>query len=175
MTAHSGNPEISEFQFTSSDGLRIACARWANLAPPRGVVQIAHGMGEHIGRYHETINALTAAGLVVYGNDHRGHGRTALQTANFGDFGAGGFDLLVDDMVQLSHIAKQEHPNTPFLLLGHGMGSFAAQQYVLDHGWEIGGLILSGSGALDGLVRLARSASSRYDILNDGDPGRTWF
>jgi hypothetical protein len=29
------------------------------------------------------------------------------------------------------------------------MGSFAAQQYVLDHSLEIDGLILSGSGALD--------------------------
>jgi len=173
--ADNGNAAISEFQFTSYDGLRIACVRWANAAPLRGVVQIAHGMGEHIGRYKETIDALTSAGLIVYGNDHRGHGRTALPTGEFGEYGPGGFDLLVADMVLLSNIAKEEHPSKPFFLLGHSMGSFAAQEYVLDHSREIDGLILSGSGALDGLARLARLAKSPYDILDDAEPGRTPF
>jgi alpha-beta hydrolase superfamily lysophospholipase len=176
MTTEIHNPGISEFRFTSADGLRIACARWANLGRPRGIVQIAHGIGEHIRRYGETIDALTSASLVVYGNDHRGHGRTALLADNFGDFGAGGFDLLVEDMMQLNHIAREEHPNLPIVLLGHGMGSFAAQQCVLDHSWEIDGLILSGSGVLDGLARLARSTPSIFDIMNYAfDPARTPF
>ena len=176
MTADNGNPAISEFQFMSSDGLRIACVRWANRAPLRGVVQIAHGMGEHVGRYHETIDALTLAGLIVYGNDHRGHGRTAPSPNSLGDFGAGGFDLLVEDMLQLSRIARQAYPETPFLLLGHSMGSFAAQQFVLDHSRDIDGLVLSGSGVLDGLARLAGSALAIGDLLNfDFDPARTPF
>jgi alpha-beta hydrolase superfamily lysophospholipase len=112
----------------------------------------------------------------VYGNDHRGHGRTALSAAHFGDFGEGGFDLLVEDMVRLSRIAKEENPDPPFILLGHSMGSFAAQQYVLDHSREIDGLVLSGSGALDGLARLANSAPSRKNILNAPfEPARTPF
>jgi alpha-beta hydrolase superfamily lysophospholipase len=53
-------------------------------------------MGEHIGRYVGTIEALVPAGVTVYGNDHRGHGRTAPSAADFGDFGPGGFDLLVE-------------------------------------------------------------------------------
>ena len=92
----------------------------------RGVVQTAHGMGEHIGRYFGLIGVLVSAGLTVYGNDHRGHGRTAPPAAHFGDFGEGGFDLLVEDMVRLSRIAKEENPDQPFILLGHSMGSFAA-------------------------------------------------
>ena len=51
------------------DGLRVACARWESRGPVRGVVQIAHGMGEHIGRYVGTIEVLVSAGLTVYGND----------------------------------------------------------------------------------------------------------
>src|SRR5499425_572373 len=121
------------FGFNSADGLPIACARWDSCGPARGVVQIAHGMGEHIGRYAGTIEALVSAGLTVYGNDHRGHGRTAPNAAHFGDFGEGGFDLLVEDMVRLSRIAKEENPGRRFILFGHSMGSFAAQQYVLDH------------------------------------------
>lgn len=69
---------ITDFQFNSTDGLRIACGRWESQGPVRGVVQIAHSMGEHIGRYLGLIDALTFSGLTVYGNDHRGHGRTAV-------------------------------------------------------------------------------------------------
>jgi len=167
---------LFEFQFTSTDGLRIACSRWDSRGPCRGVVQIAHGLGEHIGRYLGLIEVLAGAGLVVYGNDHRGHGRTALSSKHFGDFGEGGFKLLVEDMVRLSAIAKEENPEKPFILLGHSMGSFASQQYVLDHSDSIDGLALSGSGALDGLVRLAKSAPPGDNILNAGfAPARTPF
>ena len=72
-----GLAPAAEFQFHSRDGLSIFCSRWTCHGPVRGVIQIAHGMGEHVGRYSELISVLVAAGLTVYGNDHRGHGRTA--------------------------------------------------------------------------------------------------
>src|SRR5215468_8281584 len=169
------NPSV-DFSFTSSDGMRIACARWDSAGPIRGVIQIAHGMGEHMGRYAETIEALVSAGLTVYANDHRGHGRTAPDAAHLGDFGEGGFDLLVQDMVRLSRIAREENAGQPLILLGHSMGSFAAQEYVLDHSTEIDGLILSGSGALDRLVRLVSSAQPGQNLLNAAfEPARTPF
>ena len=166
----------NEFRLTSADGLRVACARWDGRGSVRGVVQIAHGMGEHIGRYVGLIEVLVRASVTVYGNDHRGHGRTATTAARFGDFGDGGFDLLVEDMVRLSRIVKEETPDQPLILLGHSMGSFAAQQYVLDHSRAIDGLILSGSGALDGLARLASSAPPGKNLLNAPfEPARTPF
>jgi alpha-beta hydrolase superfamily lysophospholipase len=165
-----------QFQFTSSDGLQIACTRWNNRHPPRGVIQIAHGMGEHIGRYQTLIEELVRAGLVVYGNDHRGHGRTARSPKEFGDFGPGGFNLLVEDMVRLSTIARKENPKQPFIFFGHSMGSFAAQQYALDYSDSVDGLVLSGSGALDLIARLAQSAWPGEDILNASfAPARTPF
>jgi len=176
QVVHAAITPSAEFNFTSSDGLRVACFRWDSHRPVRGVIQIAHGMGEHIGRYAETIEVLLSAGLTVYGNDHRGHGSTASSAKQFGDFGNGGFDLLVEDMVRLSRIAKDDNPNLPFILLGHGMGSFAAQQYVLDHSREIDGLILSGSGVLEGLARLATSAPPGTNVLNATfEPARTPF
>jgi alpha-beta hydrolase superfamily lysophospholipase len=87
--------------------------------------KIAHGLGEQIGRYAGFIEHLVQTGLVVYGNDHRGHGRTATSPENFGEFGPAGFNLLAEDMAQLTAIAKEEHPEVPFILLGHSMGSFA--------------------------------------------------
>ena len=174
QVAQTANTPSAEFSFTSSDGLRVACFRWDSRGPARGVVQIAHGMGEHIGRYVEAIELLNSAGLTVYGNDHRGHGHTASSVVPFGQFGDGGFELLVDDVIRLSRIAKEENPGLPFFLLGHSLGSFAAQKYVLDRSGEINGLILSGSGALDGLARLANSAPSGSNILNAAfEPART--
>ena len=177
MSAQVANAAITasaEFNFTSSDGLRVACFRWDSHGPARGVVQIAHGMGEHVGRYLETIKDLNSAGLTVYANDHRGHGRTAPDSTHLGNFGEGGFDLLVHDMIELSRIAKEENPNHPFILFGHGIGSFAAQKFVLDRSSQINGLILSGSGALDGLARLASSAPGGTNILNSQfEPART--
>ena len=172
--AHSTITASAEFNFMSSDGLKVVCFRWDSHGPTRGVVQIAHGMGEHIGRYLETIKDLNSAGLTVYANDHRGHGRTAPDSTHLGNFGEGGFDLLVHDMIELSRIAKEENPNRPFILFGHGIGSFAAQKFVLDRSSQINGLILSGSGALDGLARLASSAPVGTNILNSQfEPART--
>ena len=165
------------FEFISSDGLAIACVKSGNSRNVRGVVQIAHGLGEHMGRYAELAEKLVQAEFVVYGNDHRGHGLTAKPTRSFGEFGPGGFDQLVEDMISLRVIAKKEHPNKPYILLGHSLGSFAAQQFVLDHSHSIIGLALSGSGALDGLLRLAQSISPPQDpmkLMNAAfEPART--
>src|SRR5437870_9767026 len=153
------------FQFKSDDGLAIACVKWGNGRHVRGVVQIAHGLGEHIGRYAELAETLAQAEFVVYGNDHRGHGLTAKPSESFGEFGPGGFDQLVEDMISLRVIAKGEHPGKPYILLGHSLGSFAAQQFVLDHGHSIDGLVLSGSGTLDGLARLAESLPAGEHLM----------
>ena len=163
----------TDFDFTSTDGLRITCHRWQASGPVRSIVQIAHGMGEHIGRYARTIDVLCSAGFTVYGNDHRGHGHTASSPAHLGDFGSG-FDLLVEDMLRLTRIARQDDPDPPLILLGHSMGSLAAQQYVLDHSQQIDGLVLSGTGALDELARVATSAPPGTNILNARfEPART--
>ncbi|MDH2385502.1 alpha/beta hydrolase [Bradyrhizobium sp. CER78] len=166
----------AEFHLTSADGLCIGCARWDSRGPTRGVIQIAHGMGEHLRRYTEIIDLMMSAGLTVYGNDHRGHGLSARSPEHLGDFGDGGFELLVADMLRLTELIRDENPDIPLLLLGHSMGSFAAQRYVIDHSHEIDGLILSGSGALDGLARLASAAPPGANLLNAAfEPARTPF
>src|SRR5437879_13773026 len=77
-----------------------------NSRDVRGVVQIAHGLGEHIGRYAELAETLVEGEFVVYGNDHRGHGLTAKPSGSLGEFGTGVFDQLVEDMISLRVIAK---------------------------------------------------------------------
>jgi alpha-beta hydrolase superfamily lysophospholipase len=171
--------EPKRFQFESTDGLSIACVKWVRPQKVRGVIQIAHGLGEHIGRYAELAEVLLEDEFAVYGNDHRGHGLTAKPSGSFGDFGPGGFDQLVEDMVSLRVIAKDEHLGKPYILLGHSMGSFAAQQFVLDHSHSIDGLALSGSGTLDHLARVAQSLPPREDAMKlmnaPFEPARTPF
>jgi alpha-beta hydrolase superfamily lysophospholipase len=58
---------------------------------------------------------------------------------------------LVADMATLTRLARTREGRLPVILLGHSMGSFAAQHYVLDNSALIAGLVLSGSAAVDKL------------------------
>src|SRR2546430_3619829 len=98
------------FQFTSTDGLSIACMKWGGHHDVRGVVQIAHGLGEHMGRYAELAETLVEGEFVVYGNDHRGHGLTAKPSGSFCEFGPGGFYHLFAVLVSLRVLHQKETP-----------------------------------------------------------------
>ena len=165
---------MNEFNFTSADGTRVACFHWPATARAVGIVQIAHGMGEHALRYAGAADTLAGAGFHVYANDHRGHGKTAGRH-KLGDFGRDGWDGLVADMVTLSKRAKSESDGLPLILFGHSMGSFAAQQYVLDHSDLLAGLVLSGSAAADRLIVRTDDAPDLTQINAAFEPARTPF
>ena len=139
----------TERTFTAADGTTLAGYRWSGDTNPRAIVQIAHGMGEHAGRYRRLAEALVSAGHVVYAADHRGHGRTAGSPDRHGDLGPGGWPALVDDLGVVGDAARAEHPGLPLFVVGHSMGSFALQQYLLDHSDRLDGAVLSGSTAVD--------------------------
>ena len=152
------------FAFTAGDGERIAAVRW-RVEPVRAVLQVAHGMGEHSRRYLEPLVPLIESGIAVYANDHRGHGATARLKEALGDFGPRGFAALVDDMATFTRLIHHENPGKKVILLGHSMGSFAAQQYVFEHSDLIDGLALSGSAALD-LVTIPQGDQAALESLN---------
>jgi len=137
------------FTFTGRDGTVITAYRWEPSGAPRGVVQLTHGMGEHLLRYDHLATTLAAAGFLVQGQDHHGHGATAGSQEALGVLGTDGWNSLVDDidvLVERTHIRMED---VPVVLFGHSMGSFAAQQYLLDHSGRIAGLALSGTAAID--------------------------
>jgi alpha-beta hydrolase superfamily lysophospholipase len=137
------------FAFDGADGSKIFTYRWLPESPVRGALQVSHGMGEHALRYRAPLQPLLDSGIAVYANDHPGHGRTVRNKQELGDFGPSGFAGVVDDMARLSRIARQENPGKKLILMGHSMGSFAAQIFVVDHSNLIDGFILSGSAAFD--------------------------
>jgi len=161
------------FIYAGKDEVSVAAYRWSGDEPARFVVQIAHGMAEHARRYMPVARDLIAAGAMVYANDHRGHGRTAGSVEKLGDFGDGGYDAMPEDMAVLTRLIRKELPGLPVILLGHSMGSFAAQVYVLDHSDLIDGLVLSGSTAFD---ELAKARAGGGGTLNTPfEPARTPF
>ena len=165
------------FVIRSADGTEVFCYRWSPPGPPRGIVQIAHGMGEHAARYRRVAEALTGAGFVVYANDHRGHGRTAGTPDRHGDLGPGGWQALVDDMGELERTARREHPGRRLALFGHSMGSFALQQFLLDHSADVDAAVLSGTSAVD-VVAAVVDPNAEIDLsaLNAPfQPARTDF
>ncbi|MEU4063908.1 alpha/beta hydrolase [Streptomyces wedmorensis] len=155
------------FTFTSQDGVVIHVHTWLPEGEARGVVQIAHGMGEHAARYAPLAGHLAGLGFAVYAGDHRGHGLS--MHAGPGHLGENGWNLLVEDVAALTRIARDRHPGVPVVLVGHSMGSFAAQQYLLDHAALVDGVALSGTTALDGLFAGLADAARR--AAEAGDEG----
>lgn len=140
MTTHAG-----DFTFADQDGQQIFVYRWSPDEPAKAVVQIAHGAAEHALRYQPLAAFLNDHGYVVYGNDHRGHGRTAGSMEAAGKAGDDGWNAIVRGFAELTSIIKAEQPGLPVFVLGHSMGSIVAQQYIEQHGTEIAGVVLSGS------------------------------
>ncbi len=169
-----------DFSFKSPEGngkppIEVACFRWPAVAKPVGIVQIAHGMGEHSLRYANVAGFLNDAGFHVYANDHRGHGRTAVSKDALGDFGIGGWDALVSDMATLTRMARERDRGLPVVLLGHSMGSFAVQGYLLDHSDLIAAAVLSGSAAVDKLQMNSSGDADLTALNGDFEPARTPF
>ena len=126
--------------FLSHDGTsQIRGLIWAPERPagtrapaPRGVVQIVHGMSEHLGRYDEFARFLVGCGFVVCASDHVGHGKSVPDPAKLGCLPAhGGKDVLVEDVHELRRtVAARYSRQTPYILFGHSMGSFVVRAYL---------------------------------------------
>lgn len=159
-----------------ADGLPIAVRRWS-ATDPRAVVQIAHGVAEHGRRYARLAEQLVGAGYEVVVVDHRGHGDSVGQDVRHGSFGAAGWPALVADVVALTELIHETNPGLPVFLLGHSMGSFAAQQVLLDHSRSYAGAIICGSTSLDLFAQGLADAGPDVDLsmFNAGFEHRTGY
>lgn len=115
---------------------------------PCGIIQILHGMVEHIGRYRDMIAYFTSRGYIVCGNDHLGHGEGYGEEER-GYFGEkDGWKALMQDAVTLSEYITEQYPHLPIVYFGHSMGSFLARSIHLSGLFCPDGMILSGTGQL---------------------------
>jgi len=167
----------TRFALRTRDGIALEVRRWvAAGVTSRGVLVVAHGMGEHADRYLTPLEPILRSGLVGYALDHRGHGAGAQAGGMLGDYGPGGFAGVVADLLALVELARSENPGLPVILLGHSMGSMIAQSFVLDHSALIDGLALSGSAAVDVVATNGSGEVDLFAALNSPfAPGRTGF
>lgn len=140
-------------EFIDAHGIAIVYDVHPAEGVVRGVVQLAHGLGEHAGRYGALISALTAAGYTVYADDHRGHGRTGMKQHNgnvdkLGTLGPGGLRATQAAVWQFTQLIKAENPGLPLILIGHSWGSFLSQWLLNHHADAFDAVVLSGSALL---------------------------
>ncbi len=132
---------------------------------PVAVVQIAHGVMEHIGRYDEFARFLAGLGFVVCGNDHIGHGKSVADESELGYIDEDdGYVYIVRDMNTLYKIMHKRFTDLPYFLFGHSLGSFLAKIYAANFGHELTGLILCGTGMLPPVASMFDGALE--DIVN---------
>ena len=62
---------------------------WEPEGEIRAILQISHGMVEYVERFQNFALWLNQYGILVIGNDHLGHGKTAAGDADLGYIGAG--------------------------------------------------------------------------------------
>lgn len=124
---------IAGFQETteklrSADGLDLHVRRWQNPSiPHRSTFVVAHGLGEHSGRYAHLARWFSARGATVYAIDHRGHGLSGGQRGH-----TDSLETLIADLDLLVTRARTE-TGEPLVLIGHSWGGLIAIAYAMQH------------------------------------------
>ena len=129
-------------------------------AKPKGIVQLIHGFGEHSRRYIHMISAFLDAGYIVSADDHVGHGKTAMVSGIWGDWGDKGFHTMMEDEHTLHNLVCEKYPDLPYFLFGHSMGSFITRDYMAHYGSELAGATICGT---TGIFRGAREAQKALE------------
>lgn len=161
------------FWLTANDRSRLYINQWLPDGVPKAMIMLAHGMAEHSGRYARLAAALCGAGYGLYAPDQRGHGRTA-DEGMLGLFAEkDGWNKVVGDLASLNQHIGQQAPGVPIILLGHSMGSYIAQAYLLHHSASLNGAILSGSNFQPVALYRAARVIARIERARQGLRGRS--
>lgn len=162
------NYNFSEITFPSKDGIHTI---YAELYIPKarsvkGIVQLAHGMIDHVGRYKHLAEYLTGEGYILAGNNHLGHGKSAGKPEDFGHFAdKGGVDLVLCDMHAMNKYLSDTFPEIPIVMMGHSMGSFLARLYVEKYPHTIKGAVIHGTSGPNPLLPMGRVLTSVVRLI----------
>ena len=164
------------FTFKAADGVVIHGSRWIPAEKTvKSILIINHGMAEHIRRYNDFALFLNDKGIAVWGEDHRGHGRTAGEESNLGYFAdSGGWMKVVEDIRTLFLLIREENPDIPVFMMGHSMGSFLTRHYLSLYGDDrLAGAIISGTGYTPGTLASVGSLIANFEIRTKGPRNRS--
>ena len=141
--------ERVELIYKSRDGItQIHATEWLpEERPPKAILKIVHGMKEFVDRYDGFARYVADRGFIVVGEDHLGHGRTAISSKDLGYFAKKDSDvILVRDVHRLKKTIQSEYPGLPYFIYGFSMGSFITRKYLTMYGEGIDGAIIGGTG-----------------------------
>ncbi|GAC1623710.1 MAG: alpha/beta hydrolase [Nevskia sp.] len=141
------------FQLPLAEGRALHVHRWPPAAAPRGVLLVVHGMAEHGARYARLAAAANAEGWAVVAPDLPGHGLTADAAARGHFADRDGWACALAAVHALRRHVQERHSALPLVVLGHSMGSFLAQHYLVEHGEGLAGAILSATSGSLGPLR----------------------
>jgi len=161
------------FWLTANDHSQLFVNQWLPEGTLKAVILVSHGMAEHSARYARLAEQLCNQGYGVYALDQRGHGQTATNgvLGHYAD--ADGWCKVVGDLASLNQHIGQQHPGVPIVLLGHSMGSYIAQAYLLHHSASLHGAVLSGSNFQPVALYRAARLIARFERWRQGPTGRS--
>ena len=132
--------------FTSDDGLSIFY-RHRPATPEKARMVLAHGLGEHSGRYRHVIDRIVDTGISVWAIDHRGHGHSEGKRGHVDSI-----DQYIADLAKMVDIAKSGMPETmTCFLLGHSMGGLMVLNYAEKHPDAVHAVVASSPGLNPGM------------------------
>lgn len=162
------NYNFSEITFPSRDGKHTVYAEiyTPKIRSAKGIIQLAHGMIDYVGRYRELADFLAGEGYIFAGNHHLGHGRSAGCDDDLGIFAEdGGVDLVIGDMHTMNKYLRETFPTLPLIVMGHSMGSFITRLYIEKHPHSMQGAIIHGTGGPNPLVNMGIAVSSMIKAI----------
>ena len=86
----------TEHWYPSCGAGQIHCLTWHPQGAPKGIVQIVHGISDHMSRYDTFARYLAEQGYLVVGEDHMGHGESVNGDGIPGYFHGGWFSAVED-------------------------------------------------------------------------------
>ncbi len=135
----------TEFFECETKGFKFSAVVWLPDGKPKAVLQITHGMTEHIGRYERFAHRMTENGIAVCGFDLRGHGKNGTDK-EIASFGKEGWVLSLEDMRNLYLEMKKRMGNTPYFMFGFSLGSFLLREYLSLYPDGLDGAVIVGTG-----------------------------
>ena len=161
---------VSESTFLSSDGkTNLFYREYLPEAEAVGIVQIVHGIAEHIDRYDDFARFLADNGYIVVLHDQLGHGKSIADPADTGFFAEkNGWDTAVQDIRILHNKTAEKFPGKPFFLFGHSMGSFLARTYLIYFRTGLDGAVISGTGQQSAALIKGGKLMSSLEVRRHG-------
>ena len=161
---------MSESTFLSSDGqTNLYYREYLPEGETCGIVQIVHGIAEHIARYDDFARFLADNGYIVVLHDQLGHGKSITDETSMGFFAEkNGWDTAVQDIRILHNKTAEKYPGKPFFLFGHSMGSFLARTYLIFFRTGLDGAVISGTGQQSPVLIKGGKLMSALEVRRHG-------